>query len=164
MDRLWAPWRLALIEGEKPEGCIFCRFFEESDDEKNLVLGKTETSFVVLNKYPYNNGHLMVIPRAHVDCLGELSPEAHQDLQELLRTSIQILREVYGPDGLNVGMNLGRAAGAGIADHLHWHVVPRWIGDVNFMPTLAATRVIPEHLEASWAKLRPIFDRVLGAG
>lgn len=161
MERLWAPWRLELIESEKPSGCIFCRFFEERDDERNLVLGRSASSYVVLNKYPYNNGHLMVIPSAHHAALEELGEEAYDDLQRLLRVAIRVVREVYGPDAMNVGMNLGRAAGAGIADHLHWHVVPRWSGDVNFMPVLAETRVIPEHLEASWKKLRPAFDRAL---
>lgn len=161
MERLWAPWRMQLIESEKPSGCIFCKFFREQDDRANLVLGKTETSYVVLNKYPYNNGHLMVIPSAHVSSLEELSEEAYDDLQRLLRTAVRVLRDVYGPDALNVGMNLGRAAGAGIAEHLHWHIVPRWSGDVNFMPVLAETRVIPEHLEASWEKLRPAFERAL---
>lgn len=161
MERLWAPWRIELIDAEKPSGCIFCKFFAEADERKNLVLGKTAQSFVVLNKYPYNNGHLMVIPGAHLASIEELSEDAFDDLQRLLRTSVEVVKEVYGPDALNVGMNLGRAAGAGIAGHLHWHIVPRWSGDVNFMPVLAETRVIPEHLEASWEKLRPAFDRVL---
>ncbi len=164
MEKLWAPWRMQLIESEKPSGCIFCKFFEEEDEHANLVLGKTASSYVVLNKYPYNNGHLMVIPSAHVASLEELSEEAYAELQRLLRTSIQVVKEVYGPDALNVGMNLGRAAGAGIAEHLHWHIVPRWTGDVNFMPVLAETRVIPEHLEASWQKLRPAFERALAGG
>lgn len=160
METLWAPWRLAFIEGaEKPKGCIFCLFPAEDRDRENLLLGRSERSFVILNKYPYNNGHLMVIPRAHVADLGALAEEDFEDLQRLLRLSIGVIREVYGPDALNVGMNLGRAAGAGIADHLHWHVVPRWSGDVNFMPVLAETRVIPEHLEQTWLKLRPAFDR-----
>lgn len=161
MERLWAPWRLELIESEKPEGCIFCRFFAERDDEKNLVLGRSASSYVVLNKYPYNNGHLMVIPAAHHAALEELDDHAYDDLQRLLRISIRVVREVYTPDAMNVGMNLGRAAGAGIADHLHWHVVPRWNGDTNFMPVLAETRVLPEHLQAAWKKLRPAFDRAL---
>ncbi|MFO7155423.1 MAG: HIT domain-containing protein [Pseudomonadota bacterium] len=161
MERLWAPWRLELIESEKPEGCIFCRFFAERDDEKNLVLGRSASSYVVLNKYPYNNGHLMVIPAAHHAALEELDDRAYDDLQRLLRISIRVVREVYTPDAMNVGMNLGRAAGAGIADHLHWHVVPRWNGDTNFMPVLAETRVLPEHLQAAWKKLRPAFDRAL---
>lgn len=164
METLFAPWRLAFVEsGEKPKGCIFCLFPAESRDRENLVLGRSAHSFVILNRYPYNNGHLMVVPRAHVSDLGALEEEPFADLQRLLRTSCQVIREAYGPDAMNVGMNLGRAAGAGIADHLHWHVVPRWSGDVNFMPVLAETRVIPEHLDATWARLRPLFDRALGA-
>lgn len=163
MERLWAPWRLAFIEsGDKPEGCIFCVFPTEDRDRERLILGHTKHSFVILNKYPYNNGHLMVIPRQHVSDLSQLDEERFDDLQRLLRTSASVIREVYGPDALNIGMNLGRAAGAGIADHLHWHIVPRWAGDVNFMPVLAETRVIPEHLDQSWLKLRPAFDSVLG--
>jgi len=161
MERLWAPWRMELIESEKPQGCIFCRFFAEQDDERNLVVARTSSSFVVLNKYPYNNGHLMVIPAGHRAALEELDDRAYDDLQRLLRIAIRVVREVYTPDAMNVGMNLGRAAGAGIADHLHWHVVPRWNGDTNFMPVLADTRVLPEHLQATWKKLRPAFERAL---
>ena len=124
MERLFAPWRLAFIEsGEKQPGCIFCRFPAEESDRENLVLGRSARSFVILNKYPYNNGHLMVIPRDHVSDPGALSEDDFVDLQRLLRLSIAVLREVYGSDGLNVGMNLGRAAGAGIADH--------WLGNAE---------------------------------
>lgn len=164
MERLWAPWRLAFIEGgEKPEGCIFCLFPKEGRDRERLILARSRHSFVILNKYPYNNGHLMVVPLRHAADPCDLPEEEFVDLQDTLRKSIGVVREVYGPDALNVGMNLGRAAGAGIADHLHWHVVPRWAGDVNFMPVLAETRVIPEHLDATWARLRPAFDRALGS-
>ena len=163
MERIWAPWRLAFVEGneEKPAGCIFCLFPAERRDRERLVLGRSEHAFAILNKYPYNNGHLMVVPRRHAADPAALDEAEWSDLQRLLRTSIAILKEAYGPDALNVGMNLGRAAGAGIADHLHWHAVPRWSGDTNFMPVLAETRVIPEHLDASWQKLRPLFDRAL---
>jgi ATP adenylyltransferase len=164
VERLWAPWRLTFIEGEeKPQGCIFCVFPQEDRDRERLVLARSAHAFVILNKFPYNNGHLMVVPRRHVADFAELPEDEFDDLQRALRTSIGVVREVYGPDALNVGMNLGRAAGAGIADHLHWHVVPRWAGDVNFMPVLAETRVIPEHLDATWARLRPAFDRAFGA-
>lgn len=162
MQRLWAPWRLAFIEGSKPEGCIFCLFPSEDRDRERLILGRSASSFVILNKYPYNNGHLMVVPRRHTADLGELEEAEFDDLQRTLRLSIRVIREVFGPDALNVGMNLGQAAGAGIADHLHWHVVPRWSGDVNFMPVLAETKVIPDHLDSTWEKLRPAFDRALG--
>lgn len=163
MKHLWAPWRLTFIESKpKEEGCIFCLFPSEDRDRERLILGRSASSFVILNKYPYNNGHLMVVPREHTADPCTLSDEAFDDLQRTLRLSIQVVREVLGPQALNVGMNLGAAAGAGIADHLHWHVVPRWAGDVNFMPVLAETRVIPEHLDATWEKLRPAFDEALG--
>lgn len=163
MDRIWAPWRLAFVEGadDKPKGCIFCLFPAERRDRERLVLGRSEHAFAILNKYPYNNGHLMVVPRRHVADPADLDEAEWDDLQRLLRTSVAILKQAYGPDALNLGMNLGRAAGAGIADHLHWHAVPRWSGDTNFMPVLAETRVIPEHLDATWEKLRPLFDRAL---
>lgn len=164
MQRLWAPWRLAFIEsGGKTDGCIFCTFPAEDRDRERLILGRSASSFVILNKYPYNNGHVMVVPRQHVSDLDRLGDEAFDDLQRTLRLSMRVLREVFGPDALNVGMNLGAAAGAGIADHLHWHIVPRWAGDVNFMPVLAEIRVIPEHLDSTWVKLRPAFDAALAS-
>jgi ATP adenylyltransferase len=161
MKTLWAPWRLEFIEGDKPPGCIFCVYPAEDRDRERLVLGRTAHSFVILNKYPYNNGHLMVVPRAHVSSLEQLEEEAFLDLQRTLRLSIGVMKEFCAPQGMNVGMNLGHCAGAGIADHLHWHVVPRWAGDVNFMPVLAETRVVPEHLLRTWDRLRPAFDRAL---
>ena len=162
MEKLWAPWRLEFITGEKPEGCIFCLFPAENRDRERLVLGRSAHSFVILNKFPYNNGHLMVVPRAHVSSLDRLDEEAFLDLQRTLRLSIGVIKEFCSPEGMNVGMNLGHCAGAGIADHLHWHVVPRWVGDSNFMPVLAETRVVPEHLDRTWERLRPAFDRALG--
>lgn len=160
MERLWAPWRIQLIEAPKSDGCIFCDYPARSDDETTLVLARSQHAFVILNRYPYNNGHLMVVPRRHAASPLELEEEEFLDLQRSLRLAIRGVEEAYGPEALNVGMNLGRAAGAGIADHLHWHIVPRWSGDVNFMPVLADTRVIPEHLDASWSRMRPIFDRL----
>lgn len=161
MERVWAPWRVEFIEkNEKPPGCIFCLFpaeIGEEADRKNLILGRTQHSFVILNKFPYTSGHLMVIPRRHTSLLEELPPEEMADLGALLQTTIRHLKQAYGPDGMNVGMNLGRAAGAGIADHLHWHVVPRWVGDTNFMPVIGETRVMIEHLQRTWEKLRPLF-------
>jgi ATP adenylyltransferase len=162
METLWAPWRLEFIVADKPDGCIFCLFPAEDRDRERLVLARSPHSFVILNKFPYNNGHLMVVPRAHVSRLEDLADDAFADLQATLRTSIRVLRDDCGPEGLNVGMNLGRCAGAGIADHLHWHVVPRWSGDVNFMPVIAETRVVPEHLVRAWDRLRPKFDAAFG--
>ena len=162
MKTLWAPWRMEFIEKEKPAGCIFCLYPAEVRDRENLVLGRSAHSFVMLNRYPYNNGHLMVIPRRHVSDLCALSEEEYGDLQRLLRAATAILLEIYQPEGLNVGMNLGRIAGAGIDQHLHWHAVPRWGGDTNFMPVIGETKVMVEHLFCSYDRLRPKFDALGG--
>jgi ATP adenylyltransferase len=156
---LWAPWRMEFIRAEKPKGCIFCEFpaASEADDRKNLVVHRSAHAFTCLNRYPYNSGHLMVIPRAHVADLAALDAEGWRDLGEELRRAAAVVRAVYRPDGMNVGMNLGRSAGAGIADHLHWHVVPRWAGDNNFMPVLADQRVVVEALDAAWERLHAGF-------
>ncbi len=156
---LWAPWRMEYIRGEKPAGCIFCRFMEAppSEDRVDLVVHRAERSFTCLNRFPYNSGHVMVIPRAHGAELDALAPEDWADLQAELRRAARVVRSVYRPDGLNVGMNLGQIAGAGIVDHLHWHVVPRWAGDNNFMPVLADTRVIVEALDHAWERLSRAF-------
>jgi len=159
VDQLWAPWRMELVsKGETPSGCIFCELPLERDDRKNLILGRTGRTFAMLNKYPYNNGHLMVIPRQHASDVHALSEVDYQELSEMLRVALRLVGRGYAPHGANLGMNLGRVAGAGIADHLHWHVVPRWGGDTNFMPVLTDTKVMVEHLNASWERLRPLFD------
>jgi len=159
VDQLWAPWRMELVsKGETPSGCIFCELPLERDDRKNLILGRTGRTFTMLNKYPYNNGHLMVIPRQHASDVHALSEVDYQELSEMLRVALRLVGRGYAPHGANLGMNLGRVAGAGIADHLHWHVVPRWGGDTNFMPVLTDTKVMVEHLNASWERLRPLFD------
>ena len=160
MERpLWAPWRLEFINSEKPAGCIFCQFpaAPPEDDRKNLVVHRTPDAFVILNRFPYNSGHLMVVPRQHGADLDALPPEAWAGLQELLRRTAAVLKAVYRPEGLNLGMNLGRAGGAGIVDHLHWHLVPRWVGDNNFMPVLADVRVMVDHLDGTWEKVRAGF-------
>jgi ATP adenylyltransferase len=152
---------MEFIGAEKPNGCIFCLFPAEQGaeaDQRNLILGRSASSFAILNKYPYNNGHLMVIPRRHTADFAELQPDELNDLHALLRFSVEALKSAYQPEGLNIGMNLGRCAGAGIADHLHYHVVPRWSGDTNFMPILAETKVMIEHLNQSYLRLRPLFD------
>jgi ATP adenylyltransferase len=156
---LWAPWRMEFIRSVKPKGCIFCLFPAEpaAHDRTNLVVHRSAHAFTCLNRYPYNSGHVMVIPRAHVADLGLLEPGAWADLQEELRRAVDVVREVYRPEALNVGMNLGRPAGAGIEDHLHWHVVPRWTGDNNFMPVLSDTRVVVEALDAAWDRLHAGF-------
>jgi ATP adenylyltransferase len=159
---LWAPWRMEFIRSEKPKGCIFCEFpaAPEADDRRNLVVHRSAHAFTCLNRYPYNSGHVMVIPRAHLADLGALAADAYADLGEEVRRAAAVIRRVYAPDGLNVGMNLGRAAGAGIESHLHWHVVPRWAGDNNFMPVLADQRVVVEALDEAWQRLRAGFAGV----
>ncbi len=160
MERpLWAPWRLEFITAEKPAGCILCDFpaAPPAEDRKNLIVQRTEHAFVILNRFPYNSGHLMVVPRQHGAELEALPPAAWAELQELLRRTAAVLRAVYRPEGLNIGMNLGRAGGAGIVDHVHWHLVPRWVGDNNFMPVLADIRVMVDHLDGTWEKIRAGF-------
>ena len=165
MDQLWAPWRMELIEkGEPKQGCIFCELPRKTQDRENLILGRTRHTFAILNRFPYNNGHLMVVPRSHTGELSELGQEEHQELTEMLRVAVRLVGEAYRAQGYNLGMNLGRVAGAGIADHLHWHVVPRWDGDTNFMPVLGDTKVMIEHLQAGWDRLRPAFDQHFSAG
>jgi ATP adenylyltransferase len=158
---LWAPWRMAYVGAEKPkEGCIFCDYpaAPEADDRKNLIVHRTPHAFAILNRYPYNAGHFMVIPRRHVSDLAALPAEEWAALQDLLRRAAAVLQATYRPEGINVGMNLGRAAGAGIDAHLHWHLVPRWLGDNNFMPVLADIRVMVDHLDTTWEKLRAGFE------
>ncbi len=164
MDVLWAPWRMEFIKGQQPQGCIFCDFPAEQGlvaDRKNLILGRSERSFVIFNKYPYNSGHLMVIPRRHTADFHSLDPVESADLHQLLQRAVRIVKDALRPDGVNLGMNLGQTAGAGITDHLHYHLVPRWSGDTNFMPVVGQTKVVIEHLLESWDRLRPLFDREL---
>ncbi len=154
MDRLWAPWRMHYIQSaDDQEGCIFCRFPTEEDDANNLLVLRGRTAFVLLNAYPYSNGHLMVTPYRHTAEISDLNADEMAELMALTGDSIGLLRQVFRPDGFNVGMNLGRVAGAGIADHLHIHVVPRWSGDTNFMPVIGDVRVIPESLAVVHAQL-----------
>ncbi len=163
MDALWAPWRMEFIEKGKPEGCIFCRFPAESGaeaDRRNLIVARSARSFAILNRYPYNCGHLMVVPLRHTADFAGLSEEESDDLHRLLRLSLKALQEIYRPAGYNLGMNLGHSAGAGIEDHLHYHVVPRWIGDTNFMPVFAETKVMIESLGQTHDKLSPVFARL----
>ncbi len=160
MDRLWSPWRLEYVTGHKPDaGCVFCDVSRPPQPD-SLIVHQGSTGYVVLNKFPYNNGHLMAVPYRHVDSLGALRPEELQELAVLMQLSEVALLEAYQPQGINVGINLGRAAGAGILEHIHVHAVPRWIGDSNFMTAIGETRVLPEGLDASAARLRPIFQRL----
>ena len=158
MKQLWAPWRMTYInQASKEEGCIFCQKMRENDAREALVLARTGHSVIMLNKYPYANGHLLLAPKRHEKELSNLSADEYGDLNEALRRSIDIIRKSYSPAGINLGMNLGKWAGAGIEDHLHWHVVPRWEGDNNFMPVIAETRVMPQHLLESYDQLKTYF-------
>jgi ATP adenylyltransferase len=159
MERLWAPWRLEYIKASQheDEGCIFCEKPKENNDQKNLIVHRSQHCFVILNKYPYNNGHLMVVPYAHESDLNNLSDDILLDIQHLLQLSLRALQETMEPHGINIGVNLGRSAGAGIVDHIHYHMVPRWNGDTNYMPVLAGTKVVSEALIESWKKLNAAF-------
>jgi ATP adenylyltransferase len=161
MDIIWAPWRIEYVVSEKPKGCIFCDKPKEDDDRKNLLLARAQRCAVMLNAYPYNNGHLMIAPYRHVAALTDLTDEEISDIMRTAQQCVRILQQEFKPDGYNVGMNLGRVAGAGIDDHLHLHVVPRWNGDTNFMPVLADTRVVPESLVATFDKLAPLMRQII---
>lgn len=151
MKRLWAPWRMDYIGGQTPaDGCIFCLGERAAEDAERLVLLRGERSFVMMNKFPYSNGHLLISPYRHTADLDELDEEETLEMHRLLCRSRQVLQACMHPQGFNVGMNLGQIAGAGVADHLHLHIVPRWSGDTNFMPVFADVRVIPQHLYATY--------------
>jgi len=160
MKVLWAPWRMEYILGEgKPPGCIFCPV-EGEDLASRLVLFSGRLSRVMMNKYPYINGHLLISPLRHVPGLDDLSHVELLDLQLKLRESLKILKQVMNPDGFNIGLNLGTVAGAGVESHLHYHVVPRWNGDTNFIPVFAEVRVIPEHFRRTYERLAPFFQNL----
>jgi ATP adenylyltransferase len=160
MDRLWSPWRSAYVTSASQDtDCIFCNTIHEGRDELVIVRGRV--AYVILNLYPYNNGHLMVVPNRHVPSLHALTAEEREELMRLARDGEVALNEAYAPQGINVGINLGRAAGAGVVDHLHIHLVPRWTGDTNFMSSIGETRVLPEDLATTKKRLQPIFERLI---
>ena len=160
MDRLWSPWRLEYVAGREPKtGCIFCDATLEAESS-SLIVFKGNTCYVILNLYPYNNGHLMVVPYRHLATFGDLSIDELAEIGLLIQRAEAALMEAYQPHGLNVGVNLGKPAGAGVLDHLHVHIVPRWNGDTNFMTVVGEMRVLPENVGASAERLRPIFERL----
>src|SRR5262245_12269894 len=160
MDRLWSPWRLEYVAGGKPKtGCIFCEATRESESS-SLIVFKGHTCYVILNLYPYNNGHVMVVPYRHLATFGDLSIEELTEVGVLIQRAEAALIEAYQPHGFNIGVNLGKPAGAGVLDHLHVHIVPRWNGDTNFMTVVGEMRVLPENIGASAERLRPIFERL----
>jgi ATP adenylyltransferase len=154
---LWAPWRIDYIRGEKESECFLCRIFAETDDRKNLLLHRGKTCAVLMNRYPYNSGHLMVAPYRHIAGLNDFTPEENIEMCSLTAHAVEALRKVMNPQGFNIGYNLGEAAGAGLKDHLHQHIVPRWTGDTNFMPVLGGPRVMPEALDATYDLLVKLF-------
>lgn len=163
MENIWAPWRSEYISAKKDGDCFLCSAPITEDAgglKRELVLFKGALTTVILNKFPYNPGHILVSPLRHAARLEHLTPEESIDMFRMIRHAVMSLTRAYNPEGFNVGMNLGRAAGAGIEEHLHMHVVPRWNGDSNFMPILAEVKIVPEHLDASYDKLKPFFDRV----
>jgi ATP adenylyltransferase len=159
MDYLWTPWRYRYItQSGEPGECIFCAAAQACDDRERYVVHRATRNFVILNRFPYTNGHLMVVPYEHAGTLEDLHDETLVELMRLGRDAVRRLREIYRPEGLNLGMNLGQSAGAGIAGHVHLHVLPRWTGDTNFMTVTGETRVLPEDLEVTWEKLRRAFS------
>jgi ATP adenylyltransferase len=154
MDFLWTPWRYAYVtNADKETGCIFCDAPKLSDEQARIV-HRAAHCYVILNIYPYTNGHVMIVPYAHLDELHKLPADAAQELMALSQRMESVLRSLYRPDGINLGMNLGKAAGAGIAGHLHMHILPRWIADANFISVIGETRVMPEALEVTWERIR----------
>jgi len=155
MDYLWTPWRYAYVSAtEKTTGCVFCDAAKELDDQKARIVYRGQHCFVILNAYPYTPGHVMIVPYAHLDELRKLPVEAANEMMALSQSMETVLRELYSPDGINLGMNIGKAAGAGIAGHIHMHVLPRWVADANFMSVVGETRVLPETLDVTWRRMR----------
>lgn len=154
---LWAPWRMEYILGEKESGCIFCTRINQDSDKENLILLRGKNNFVIMNKYPYNNGHLMVVPNRHTSEFDSLSDPEKLETMNLVSKSMNVLKKTVNPDGFNVGLNIGKIAGAGIDDHLHFHIVPRWAADTNFMPVVGQTKIISEDLGETWERLKEGF-------
>ena len=160
MDKLWAPWRIDYIRTPKEDGCVFCAKSEPGDDRESLVLFRGKNSFILMNLYPYSNGHLMIAPYQHTSKTLELSRETNLEIIHMVNQSMEILKIAMKAEGFNFGANLGKIAGAGIEEHLHYHVVPRWTGDTNFMPILGHTKVMVEGLKETWDILEPNFNKI----
>ncbi len=158
MKKMWAPWRIEYILSPKPSGCIFCVKPKESKDDENFILYRGQYSFIIMNYYPYNNGHLMVVPYRHLSDITVLNDEENKEISSLIQTSVKIIRKTMNAEGFNIGMNLGKTAGAGIDEHIHYHIVPRWNGDTNFMPVAGNSKVISQGLYETWETLLPHFQ------
>lgn len=158
MDYLFTPWRYAYVTAaDKTPECLFCSLLRQNDDQRTLIVHRGEHCFVILNTFPYTSGHVMIVPYDHTDELQKLASEAAHEMMDLAQELERVLRDLYHPDGLNLGLNLGKAAGAGVADHIHMHVLPRWIADANFMSVVGETRVLPEDLATTYQKIRGRF-------
>jgi len=164
MQKMWAPWRMEYIKNAEKinENCIFCSFPKQQEDRKNLIAYRSDLCFVIMNKYPYNNGHLMVVPYEHHCDLRDLNDDVLLDIQKVMKLCLTALENSMGPHGFNVGLNLGRTAGAGIDQHVHYHIVPRWDGDTNYMPIIGDTKVVSESLDASWLKIHEQLKKLTG--
>ena len=161
MKGLWAPWRMEyILSDQKGRGCIFCPGSDRGQDEERLILYVGSLSSVMMNKYPYNNGHILVAPVAHTADLSELTQLEYNDTMELFRYSLKALENLMQPEGFNAGLNLGKTGGAGLEEHVHFHIVPRWFGDVNALTVFADVRVIPEHINATYSNLKPLFNKL----
>lgn len=159
MDYLWTPWRYAYVTtAEKISGCVFCDLLQVGDDAKAYIVYRGEYCFIVLNTYPYTSGHVMIVPYAHLDELCKLPVNAAREMMALCQRLEDVLRRLYSPNGINLGMNIGQAAGAGVAGHIHMHVLPRWFADANFMSVVAETRVLPESLDTTYARIKGALD------
>jgi ATP adenylyltransferase len=159
MDRIFTPWRYAYVsQAEKYDGCVFCNAPELNDDRRAFILHRGEHCYIILNTFPYTSGHVMVVPYAHLDTLAQLPAAAAQEMMALTQRMDSALRSVYRPEGVNLGMNIGKAAGAGVAGHIHMHVLPRWTADSNFMTTVGETRVLPEELATTWERLKSALE------
>lgn len=160
MDYLWTPWRYAYVSGaHKTEGCVFCEAPKEKDDAKARIAYRGKDCYIILNTFPYTPGHVMIVPYAHLDELRKLPPDAATEMMTLSQRVESVLRELYHPDGINLGMNIGKAAGAGIAGHIHMHELPRWVADANFVSVVGETRVLPETLDVTWEKLSHALNK-----
>jgi len=157
MEQIWAPWRIQYIQMEKPKGCILCDTPRQNNDALNYILYRGDRNFIIMNSYPYNPGHLMVAPYRHVANLEELTEEEWHEHFEIVSRSVKVLKQVFNPGGFNIGINIGKVAGAGIVEHVHTHIVPRWQGDTNFMPVISDVRVVPEALAETYNKLKGKF-------
>ena len=160
MDILWSPWRMRYILGPKPDECVFCLPDDTREDRERLVLHRGETAFVIMNKFPYNSGHLLVVPFRHTSEYCGLTKQESSEIFTLSQLCVAVLEKASSPRGFNLGFNLGEAAGAGIKGHLHMHVVPRWVGDSSFIAVIDDVRTLPESLEAAWSRLKPVFDEL----